>query len=50
MIAVTFASVALALAGTVSAQASSVAALVASLRGAPTQVDRIRMLNDSDVS
>lgn len=49
MIAAAFASIALAFAGTVSAQAS-VAALVATLRGAPTQVDRIKALNDSDVS
>ena len=38
----------LALAGSASAQGvSSVAALVASLRNAPTQVDRISMLNDT---
>ena len=43
-----FVSAALALAGTAAAQ-SSVAELVASLREAPTQVDRIRQLNDSDV-
>ena len=44
-----FVSAALALAGSAAAQ-SSVAELVASLREAPTQVDRIGMLNDSDVS
>ena len=37
----------LALASSAAAQ-SSVAALVAKLREAPTQVDRISMLNDSD--
>jgi len=37
----------LALAGSASAQVSSVAALVASLRNAPTQVDRISQLNDT---